>query len=134
MSCYICTVLEKRKMKLSTREESIMNILWQKKRAFVKEIIEALEEEPKPAYNTISSITRRMVDKGWVGFEAFGKTHQYYPILKKETLKKKRAKQLIQDYFENSFKDMVSYFVQNDIVDQEEVEKILEEIKQSENE
>jgi len=119
-------------MKLSEREEAILTVLWRMKKAFVKEIIEELNETPPPPYNTISSIIRRMADKGVVGFEAFGKTHRYYPILKKEQHKHKKTKQLFENYFGNSFEDMVSYFVKNKIVTDEEVQDILNQIKEQE--
>ena len=121
-------------MKLSEREEAILTVLWRMKKAFVKEIIEELGETPPPPYNTISSIIRRMADKGVVGFEAFGKTHRYYPILKKEQHKQKKTKQLFENYFGNSFEELVSYFVKNKMATDEEIEDILKQIKASENE
>ena len=73
--------------KLSNKEEELMQVLWNLKSAFVKEIAEQLPE-PKPHYNTLSTVIRRLEDKGIVGHESFGKTHRYFPILKKEDYQK----------------------------------------------
>jgi len=95
----------------------------------VKEIIEDLNEEPKPPYNTVSSIVRRMVDKGLLGYKAFGKTHQYFTKVSKEELKNIKATKLLKDYFDNSFSDMLSYFLKQGETHTEEIEQLLKEIK-----
>ena len=67
---------------LTKAEEQVMQILWQLEKAFVKEIIEQMPD-PKPAYNTVSTIVRILEKKGFVSYEAFGKTHRYYPLMSK---------------------------------------------------
>ena len=74
--------------KLTNKEEEIMKILWKLKKAFVKEILPKIEGD-KPHYNTLSTIVRNLEDKKYVDHEAFGNTHRYFPIVSKETYRKK---------------------------------------------
>ena len=116
-------------MDINKKEEEIMKILWNRESAFVKEIIADLDEDPKPPYNTISSLVRRMVDKGLLKYHSFGKTHQYYPVVTKEEVKNIKATSLLKDYFDNSFSDMLSYFVAEGSADTKEIEQLLKQIK-----
>ena len=95
---------------LTKAEEQIMQILWQLEKAFVKDVIDQLPE-PKPAYNTVSTIIRILETKGFVDHEAFGKSHRYYPLIKKEDYKSYATEKLLQNYFSNSVESMFSYFV-----------------------
>ena len=117
---------------LNQREEAIMQILWQLKKAFVKDILEQLPA-PKPPYNTVSSIIRKLESEGVVGYEAFGKTHRYFPILKQQKYKKHAFKQLLSNYFENSHKELLSYFLKEEKLSKEEVSELLENLKNSES-
>ena len=92
---------------LTKAEEQIMQVLWDLNRAFVKEIIDRLPD-PKPAYNTVSTIVRILQDKGFVGHETYGKSHCYYPLVDKDTYTRKFLKNFIGNYFQNSFSQMVS--------------------------
>lgn len=74
---------------LTKAEEEIMQVLWKLKQAFVRDILEELPE-PKPAYNTVSTIVRILENKGFVGHEAFGKSHQYYPLVAQDKYKRDR--------------------------------------------
>lgn len=118
--------------KLTNREEEILQVLWNLKHAFVKEIIEHLSDEPKPHYNTISTIVRLMEDKGWVGHEVVGGSHRYFPILQKETYRKSMMPKVIQDYFDNSYKNVVSYFAKNEKLSADDLREILEMIEKDE--
>ena len=84
--------------KLTNKEEDIIHILWNLKKAFVKEVVAELPI-PKPHYNTISTIIRNMEEKGFIKHFSFGKTHQYYPIITKEEYRKKYMQKTIQNYF-----------------------------------
>jgi len=119
-------------MDINQKEEEILKILWKREKAFVKEIIEDIDEDPKPPYNTVSSIIRRMVDKKLVAYNAFGKTHQYFSKISKDELKRIKAKQLLSDYFDNSLSSMVSYFVKKENLDNDEMLELLKKIKDSE--
>jgi BlaI family penicillinase repressor len=113
---------------LTKAEEQIMHILWIIKKGFVNDIIENLPE-PKPAYNTVSTIVRILEKKGFVGHTAFGKTHEYYPMVSKEKYTKGFMKGFVESYFSNSYQNMVSFFSKNEDLttkDMEEIIKILQ--------
>ncbi|MBD9180169.1 MAG: BlaI/MecI/CopY family transcriptional regulator, partial [Odoribacter splanchnicus] len=105
---------------LTKAEEQIMQVLWDLNRAFVKEIIDRLPD-PKPAYNTVSTIVRILQDKGFVGHETYGKSHCYYPLVDKDTYTRKFLKNFIGNYFQNSFSQMVSFFAKEENVDLKEL-------------
>jgi len=114
---------------LTRAEEQVMQILWELENAFVKEIIEKISE-PKPAYNTISTIVRILEKKGIVGHVAYGKSHQYYPLISKKDYTRKFMKGFVRNYFSNSYRDMVSFFAKEEQVslsELEEVKKMVEE-------
>jgi predicted transcriptional regulator len=126
-------IRKKEKMKkLTYAEEQIMQILWDMDKAFVKDIVEQMPE-PKPAYNTVSTIIRILEKKGIVGYHAYGKTHQYYPLISKEGYARTHYKLFMKDYFGNSFKQMVSFFAQEEKLSATELEEIINEIKTPEN-
>lgn len=114
--------------KLTEREEVIMQILWKQGRAFVKEIIAEMPD-PKPHYNTVSTLVRILQDKGVVGHESFGATHRYYPILKKEKYRQSQLLSLAKNYFDNSYKDMVAFFTKEEKLSKEDLEEIMRKIK-----
>ncbi len=116
---------------LTKAEEQVMQILWKKEKAFVKDIINEMPE-PKPAYNTISTIIRILEKKGFVSHKSYGKTYEYFPIIAKEEYTKKFLKKFVKNYFGNSFKQMVSFFSKDENLSVEELDeiiKILEEKK-----
>jgi len=113
---------------LTKAEEQIMQILWQIEKGFIKDILEELET-PKPAYNTVSTIVRILERKEFVGFEAFGKTHRYFPIVSKESYKTQLSKSLISKYFEGSLQNMVSFFAKKEEIDINELDEIIKQIK-----
>ncbi len=111
-------------MKQLTRaEEQIMQVLWKLENAFVKDIIEELPE-PKPAYNTVSTIVRILEKKGFVSHKAYGKTHEYSPRISRDDYKKSFLKSFIKRYFGNSFQEMVSFFASDRDISLEEMEEI----------
>ena len=113
---------------LTKAEEQVMQVLWSVKKAFVKELL-AVMEEPKPAYNTVSTIIRILEKKGFVGFTAFGKTHQYYPLVSKEDYKTQISKSLVSMYFEGSFENLVSFFAKKEEINLEELDAIIKTLK-----
>ncbi len=115
------------KYQLTHKEEEIMHILWKLEKAFVKEIIEEMME--KQPYNTVSSSIRKLESMGLVGHEAFGKTHRYFPILKKEDYRKKSVGRMMQNYFGGSVEQLMSYFVKEEKVDLDELNEMLEKMK-----
>ena len=112
---------------LTKAEEEIMQTLWQLKKATVKSVIAQLPE-PKPAYNTVSTIIRILESKGFVDYEKKGKGHLYFPVLAKEAYSNQSINKLVDNYFQGSFKSMVSFFVQKNDVDVKDIEVLLKEI------
>jgi len=108
---------------LTKAEEQIMQVLWKLKKAFVKEIIEKIPE-PKPAYNTVSTIVRILEKKEFVGHEAFGKTFRYYPLISKKEYSKRFLKNFVGNYFSNSYKQMVSFFTKEESFSLQEMEEM----------
>lgn len=109
---------------LTKAEEEVMQQLWQLEVAFVKDIIENLPE-PKPAYNTVSTIIRILEQKGFVGHRAYGKTHEYFPTISKEEYRRFVTDKLMKGYFENSVGEMLSFFVKEQQVDLKEADELL---------
>lgn len=114
--------------KLTRKEEEIMQVLWKLKKAFVKEIIAELPD-PKPHYNTTSTLIRKMEDKAMVGYEAFGHTHRYYPLVSKEDYTRMFMKKTVSNYFGNSYKELVSFFAKDEKLSEKDLEDIIKMIK-----
>ena len=110
--------------KLTNKEEEIMHILWKLKKAFVKEVMAEITEE-QPHYNTLSTIVRNLEEKGFVAHNAFGNTHQYYPIVSLEEYRKRFMNTAIDNYFNSSYKNMVSFFAKEEKITAEELREIL---------
>ncbi len=108
---------------LTKAEEKVMQILWKLKSAFVKDIIEQMPD-PKPPYNTISSVVRILREKGFVDFKAYGKTYEYFPVVSKLAYKKFAFSQMLKNYFDGSYKTMVSYMVEEETLSQQEIDEI----------
>ncbi len=114
--------------KLTNKEEEIMHILWALENAFVKEVLAEIKDD-KPHYNTLSTIIRNLEEKGYVAYNAFGKTHQYYPIISKEAYKKRFMTTAIENYFNSSYKNMVSFFAKEEKISVEELKEIIDLIE-----
>lgn len=114
--------------KLTNKEEEIMQILWKLKKAFVKEVMAEITEET-PHYNTLSTIIRNLEDKGFVGHNAFGNTHQYFPIVSIEDYRKRFMKNAIENYFNSSYKNLVSFFAEEEKISADELREILKIIE-----
>lgn len=111
-------------MKQLTRaEEQIMQVLWNLEKAFVKDIVKELPR-PRPAYNTVSTIVRILEKKGFVGFRAFGKSHEYFPLISKNDYRKNQFGGFVKNYFEDSYQSLASFFTREENLSLEELEKI----------
>lgn len=109
---------------LTKAEENIMQVLWAMERGFVKDIIERLPE-PKPKYSTVSTIVRILADKGFVAHKAYGRSHQYYPIVSRADYAKSSLGRLVHNYFGSSLKSLVHCFSQQEDLDLQEVEEVI---------
>ena len=119
--------------KLSNKEEEIMHILWKLKKAFVKEVQAEITED-QPHYNTLSTIVRNLEEKGYVSHNAFGNTHQYYPIVSIEEYRKGFMSTAIDNYFNSSYKSMVSFFAKEEKISAAELREILAMIETTKEE
>lgn len=116
--------------KLTNKEEEVMKVLWKLQKAFVKDILKEFEEDgSKPHYNTLSTIVRNLEDKKYVTHEAFGNTHRYYPLISKEEYRRKFISATLADYYDNSYKNMVSFFAKEQKISAEELREIIKLIE-----
>jgi predicted transcriptional regulator len=109
---------------LTKTEERVMQVLWKLKQCFVKDIIDALPDDPKPPYNTISSIVRLLEKKGYVGYKAYGKTYEYFPVISKPEYRKTFFKKMIAGYFDNSVESLLSFMVKEEQLSEADINKI----------
>ncbi len=93
---------------LTKAEEQVMQILWQLNEAIVKDIIERMPE-PKPAYNTVSTVVRVLEGKGFIDHKAYGNSHVYFPLISEAAYKKFTFDKMMNNYFDNSYKSLVSF-------------------------
>ncbi|WP_200979042.1 BlaI/MecI/CopY family transcriptional regulator [Echinicola sp. 20G] len=113
---------------LTRAEEQVMQILWDIEKGFVKDIL-AKMSNPKPAYNTVSTIIRILERKGFVKHKAYGKSHEYYPIVTKDQYRSFSIKNLLSGYFGGSFSKLASFFAKDEKMDINELEKLMNEVK-----
>ena len=122
---------------LTKAEEQVMQVLWEIDKGFVKDILEKFKE-PRPAYNTVSTIVRILQDKGFVSHKAYGRTHEYFPIVSRDEYKKSHMSNFVKNYFSNSYENMVSFFTSEKKISVEEMEELMklmgEEISKQKNE
>ena len=114
--------------RLNPKEEQIMQILWQLENAFMKDIWEALAT-PRPPITTTASIVKKLETAGFIDHETFGRTHRYFPAVKKEDYRQSSFKNLVDNYFGGSPKQLLSYFVDKEEMDESELDELLQEIK-----
>jgi len=112
---------------LTKAEEQVMQYLWDLEKCFVKDIL-AQMPEPKPAYNTVSTIVRILEEKGFVDHKAYGKTYEYFPKVSKEDYSRFSAGNLLSNYFNGSVKELVSFFVKERELNMDELDEILKSI------
>ena len=110
--------------KLTKKEEQIMLVLWKLEKAFVKEIQSELVDEDLH-YNTISTMVRNLVEKKYVDFIAFGNTHQYFPIIPKNDYQNTFITNVVEDFFDNSYKNIVNFFVKEKKISEKELQEII---------
>jgi BlaI family transcriptional regulator, penicillinase repressor len=108
---------------LTKAEEEVMQILWKLGKGFVNDLLEHYPE-PRPAYNTVSTIIRILERKGFIGHQAYGKTHEYFPLISKEAYTRQFMGNVFKGYFDNSFNKMVSFFTGDESMSMKEMEEI----------
>lgn len=117
---------------LTNREEEIMELFWQKGPSYVKEIVDELPE-PKPHYNTISTIVRGLEEKGFLGHEQFGNTHRYLAVISREEFSRNTIQNMVGKYFNQSYASVVSMFVEEENISIEEIKELIRQAKSVKN-
>ncbi len=113
---------------LTRAEEQVMQILWDIKKGFVKDILAEMKK-PKPAYSTVSTIIRILVKKGFIKYKVYGNTHEYYPRISREEYRNFKTDRLLNGYFDNSVESLVSFFIHKKNLDIQEAGKIISLLK-----
>jgi BlaI family transcriptional regulator, penicillinase repressor len=115
-------------VKLAKREEQIMQVFWQLEKAFIKEIIPLLPD-PKPHYNSVATMVKILEEKGFLDHETIGNVYRYFPVIKKEDYQKHAMKDIVSQYFDNSYPRMLAFFAKQQNLSESELNEILEQIK-----
>lgn len=108
---------------LTKAEEQIMQILWDLRKGYVREILDIFPD-PKPAYNTVSTIIRILEKKGFVGYKSYGKSHEYYPLISKRSYRSNYFRGFIENYFGSSYKALASFFTNEQDLTIEQMEEL----------
>lgn len=115
---------------LTEKEMAIMQLLWGRGPLFVREMVE-LYPEPKPHFNTLSTLVRILEDKGYVGHEVLGNSHRFYAIARKEDFRERSLAEVIRNYFDNSYKSAVSALAREEKISVDELKEIIEIIEKN---
>ncbi len=114
--------------KLTAKEEEVMRIFWAQGYMFVRDLLEYYEE-PKPHYNTVSTIVRGLEEKKFLAYKAYGNTYQYYPVISENEYKTSALKEVVSHYYNNSYKNVVSTFVEEEGLSIDELKDIIKQIE-----
>ncbi len=114
--------------KLTKKEDELMNLFWDKGPMFVKDILD-LMPEPKPHFNTVSTMVRMLESKGFVSHKAYGNTYQYYATVQRSDFGRKSLKNIIKEYFNNSYTNAVSALVDDGELSSDEIKDLLQRIE-----
>lgn len=115
-------------IRLTPKEEEILSYFWLKGPLFVRELLD-LQDEPKPHYNTLSTIVRALEEKGYIGYKVFGNTHQYYALVSEDDYRKNSLKQVVTKYYDNSYTRVVSTLIEEEALTVEELQDLIRQIK-----
>lgn len=114
--------------RLTAKEEEIMGYFWEKGPLFVRQLLD-LYEDPKPHYNTLSTIVRGLEEKGFVGYTIFGNTFQYYALITEKEYRSKSLKNIVSKYYDNSYTRVVSSLIEEEKLSLEELQELIQKIK-----
>ncbi|GHU89483.1 transcriptional regulator [Bacteroidia bacterium] len=115
---------------LTVREEELMCFFWEKGPLFVKEILN-FYDDPKPHFNTLSTIVRGLEEKGFLSHNTYGNTYQYFPVVSESEFRKDTLKSVIKKYFNNSYLSAVSSLVQEEDISLEELKQLIKDVENS---
>ena len=114
--------------KLAKREEQIMQICWAKEKVFIKDVIPEMPD-PKPHYNSVATMIKILEEKGFLGHEVVGNIYQYFPLISKEEYQKHAMKDIVSQYFDNSYPSMLAFFAKEQQLSEQEINELLHLIK-----
>lgn len=114
--------------KLTQKEEEILNCFWKNGAMFVRELLD-IQDEPKPHYNTLSTIVRTLEEKGYIGYKAYGNTYQYYALVTEDEYRKTTLNNVIDKYFSNSYTRVVSSLIEEEKLSIDELQELIRKIK-----
>ncbi len=117
---------------LTKAEDQVMQILWTLEKGFVKDIVEEMPD-PKPAYNTVSTIVRILETKGFIDHKAYGKTHEYFPVISKDKYMQFYLNNMIKGYFNGSFQNLVSFFTKEEKINVKEIDQLVKQLEELKN-
>ncbi len=120
--------MEKKIKELTRAEEQLMQILWKLGKGYVKDLVNEFPD-PKPAYNTVSTIIRILEKKGVVAHRSYGNTHEYYPLISREDYSKRYLGSFVNRFFGNSYHNLFSFFAETEQVSLKELEAIEKMVK-----
>jgi predicted transcriptional regulator len=120
--------------KLTPKEEEILGYFWANGPLFIRELLELQLEEPKPHYNTLSTIVRILEEKGYIDYKVYGNTYQYYALVSQDEYRRNTFKGFVDKYFENSYSRVVSTLIEEEDLSVEELQELIEQIKNKRNE
>lgn len=124
-------IIKRKIMKtLTAKEEEIMGYFWEKGPLFVKQLLD-FYDEPRPHFNTLSTIVRGLEEKGFLSHEAFGNTYQYYAVVSRDDFKKKTLKGVISKYFNNSYLGAVSSLVKEEETSLDELKQLIRDVEKA---
>ena len=110
-------------MQLTKTEEQLMQILWKQERAFMKDLIDAYKD-PKPATTTIATLLKRMQDKNFVDYIQYGRSREYFPMVKKKDYFSKHVNGLIKNFFNDSPSQFASFFTEETNLSKKELQEL----------
>ncbi|MCF0190911.1 MAG: BlaI/MecI/CopY family transcriptional regulator [Marinilabiliaceae bacterium] len=114
--------------KLTNKENELMELFWTEGAMFVKDLLEKYDE-PKPHFNTLSTMVRTLESNGFLAHKAYGNTYQYYPIVTREQYGKTSINTMVSNFFKGSYLDAVSAFVKEEKISIEELEALIDQVK-----
>ena len=115
-------------IKLAKREEQIMQVYWDLGKAFIKEVIPNLPE-PKPHYNSVATMVKILEEKGFLDHDSVGNVYRYFPVISREDYQKHAMKDIVSQYFDNSYPRMLAFFAKEQNLTEDELQEILHMIK-----
>ena len=121
-------------VKLTKVEEEIMQVIWKLDRCTVRDVIDCLDQHPKPPHSTISSVARILEKKGFLGHKAYGRTYEYFPIITIEEYSKESLSSLVKDYFGGSAKRLISFLAKKEDLSVKDLSEMIDKLDKSEEE